>query len=131
MMRDGQSPVILLLNNDGYTVERAIHGANQRYNDIAGWNWTQVPQALSANCQAECWRVTQAIQLEEVLARLKSPQRLSLIEVVLRKPICGIAAYRHPRAGIAQRGVNAVAGYLSWRLAAIIGLLPAGARREA
>ncbi|HCB3588592.1 alpha-keto acid decarboxylase family protein [Citrobacter koseri] len=85
MMRDGQSPVILLLNNDGYTVERAIHGANQRYNDIAGWNWTQVPQALSANCQAECWRVTQAIQLEEVLARLKSPQRLSLIEVVLPK----------------------------------------------
>lgn len=85
MMWDGQSPVILLLNNDGYTVERAIHGANQRYNDIAGWNWTQVPQALSANCQAECWRVTQAIQLEEVLARLKSPQRLSLIEVVLPK----------------------------------------------
>lgn len=27
MLRDGQAPVILLLNNDGYTVERAIHGA--------------------------------------------------------------------------------------------------------
>lgn len=85
MLRDGQSPVILLLNNDGYTVERAIHGANQRYNDIAGWNWTQVPQALSHECQAECWRVTQAVQLEEVLARLSRPQRLSLIEVVLPK----------------------------------------------
>ncbi|WP_213133698.1 alpha-keto acid decarboxylase family protein [Citrobacter sp. FP75] len=85
MLRDGQSPVILLLNNDGYTVERAIHGASQRYNDIAGWNWTQVPQALSHECQAECWRVTQAVQLEEVLARLSRPQRLSLIEVVLPK----------------------------------------------
>ena len=85
MLRDGQSPVILLLNNDGYTVERAIHGANQRYNDIAGWNWTQVPQALSHECQAECWRVKQAVQLEEVLARLSRPQRLSLIEVVLPK----------------------------------------------
>ena len=85
MLRDGQSPVILLLNNDGYTVERAIHGANQRYNDIAAWNWMQVPQAFRRECQAECWRVEQAVQLEEVLARLSHPQRLSLIEVVLPK----------------------------------------------
>ncbi|EGT0651605.1 indolepyruvate decarboxylase [Citrobacter freundii] len=85
MLRDGQSPVILLLNNDGYTVERAIHGANQRYNDIAAWSWTLMPQAFSRECQAECWRVTQAVQLEEVLARLSHPQRLSLIEVVLPK----------------------------------------------
>lgn len=85
MLRDGQAPIILLLNNDGYTVERAIHGAAQRYNDIAAWNWTQVPHALSAAQQAECWRVTQAIQLAEVLERLARPQRLSLIEVMLPK----------------------------------------------
>ncbi|ECG1194883.1 indolepyruvate decarboxylase [Salmonella bongori] len=85
MLRDEQAPIILLLNNEGYTVERAIHGAAQRYNDIASWNWTQIPQALSAAQQAECWRVTQAIQLEEILARLARPQRLSLIEVMLPK----------------------------------------------
>ncbi|WP_201242382.1 alpha-keto acid decarboxylase family protein [Salmonella enterica] len=85
MLRDGQSPVILLLNNDGYTVERAIHGAAQRYNDIASWNWTQIPPALNAAQQAECWRVTQAIQLAEVLERLARPQRLSFIEVMLPK----------------------------------------------
>ncbi|ECG1334300.1 alpha-keto acid decarboxylase family protein [Salmonella enterica] len=85
MLRDGQAPIILLLNNDGYTVERAIHGAAQRYNDIASWNWTQIPQALNAAQQAECWRVTQAIQLAEVLERLARPQRLSFIEVMLPK----------------------------------------------
>ncbi|HEC7696346.1 TPA: alpha-keto acid decarboxylase family protein [Salmonella enterica subsp. enterica serovar Kivu] len=85
MLRDGQAPVILLLNNDGYTVERAIHGAAQRYNDIASWNWTQIPSALNAAQQAECWRVTQAIQLAEVLERLARPQRLSFIEVMLPK----------------------------------------------
>ncbi|EDW3904879.1 alpha-keto acid decarboxylase family protein [Salmonella enterica] len=85
MLRDGQAPVILLLNNDGYTVERAIHGAAQRYNDIASWNWTQIPSALNAAQQAECWRVTQAIQLAEVLERLVRPQRLSFIEVMLPK----------------------------------------------
>ncbi len=85
MLRDGQALVILLLNNDGYTVERAIHGAAQRYNDIASWNWTQIPPALNAAQQAECWRVTQAIQLAEVLERLARPQRLSFIEVMLPK----------------------------------------------
>ncbi|ENN3030482.1 alpha-keto acid decarboxylase family protein [Salmonella enterica] len=85
MLRDGQAPVILLLNNDGYTVERAIHGAAQRYNDIASWNWTQIPPALNAAQQAECWRVTQAIQLAQVLERLARPQRLSFIEVMLPK----------------------------------------------
>lgn len=85
MLRDGQAPVILLLNNDGYTVERAIHGAAQRYNDIASWNWTQIPPALNAAQQAECWRVTQAIQLAEVLERLARPQSLSFIEVMLPK----------------------------------------------
>ncbi|MDO51645.1 alpha-keto acid decarboxylase family protein [Salmonella enterica] len=85
MLRDGQAPVILLLNNDGYTVERAIHGAAQRYNNIASWNWTQIPPALNAAQQAECWRVTQAIQLAEVLERLARPQRLSFIEVMLPK----------------------------------------------
>ncbi|EDY9994081.1 alpha-keto acid decarboxylase family protein [Salmonella enterica] len=85
MLRDEQAPVILLLNNDGYTVERAIHGAAQRYNDIASWNWTQIPPALNAAQQAECWRVTQAIQLAEVLERLARPQRLSFIEVMLPK----------------------------------------------
>lgn len=85
MLRDGQAPVILLLNNDGYTVERAIHGAAQRYNDIASWNWTQIPPALNAAQQAECWRVTQAIQLAEILERLARPQRLSFIEVMLPK----------------------------------------------
>ena len=37
MLRDKQKPLILLLNNEGYTVERAIHGPEQRYNDIAQW----------------------------------------------------------------------------------------------
>ncbi len=30
--------VIVVLNNEGYTVERAIHGPEQRYNDIAAQN---------------------------------------------------------------------------------------------
>ncbi|MCS2149751.1 alpha-keto acid decarboxylase family protein [Scandinavium manionii] len=85
MLRDGQKPLILLLNNEGYTVERAIHGPGQRYNDIALWNWTQIPQALSLNCQAQSWRVTETVQLREVLELASRCQRLTFVEVVLPK----------------------------------------------
>ena len=83
MMRDNLKPLIFLLNNEGYTVERAINGADQRYNDIAAWNWTQIPQALSTACPAQSWRVMETVQLTEVMKLIADARRLSLVEVVL------------------------------------------------
>ncbi|QHM71944.1 alpha-keto acid decarboxylase family protein [Mixta intestinalis] len=83
MMRDNLKPLIFLLNNEGYTVERAINGADQRYNDIAAWNWTQIPQALSESCPAQSWRVVEPVQLTEVMKLIADAPRLSLVEVVL------------------------------------------------
>ena len=85
MLRDGLKPLIFLLNNDGYTVERAIHGATQRYNDIAQWNWTALPHALALDGQAQSWRVVESVQLQEVLARLQTPSCLTLVEVAMQK----------------------------------------------
>ncbi|UQY43088.1 thiamine pyrophosphate-binding protein [Erwinia sp. PK3-005] len=83
MMRDNLKPLIFILNNDGYTVERAINGADQRYNDIAAWNWTQIPQALSTACPAQSWRVLETVQLTEVMKLIADARRLSLVEVML------------------------------------------------
>jgi alpha-keto-acid decarboxylase len=44
--REGLSPVIVVVNNDGYTVERMIHGKTAPYNDIVSWNWADIPNAL-------------------------------------------------------------------------------------
>ncbi len=85
MQRDGQRPVIFLINNDGYTVERAIHGPEQRYNDIARWNWTALPQAMSLEGVAQSWRVSETAQLEAAMAVVSETARLSLIEVVMEK----------------------------------------------
>ncbi|KAF0853681.1 thiamine pyrophosphate-binding protein [Pantoea dispersa] len=85
IQRDGLSPIIFLLNNEGYTVERAIHGAEQRYNDIAQWNWTALPQAMSLNCAAQSWRISETAQLDAVMALLSQARCLSLIEVVMEK----------------------------------------------
>ena len=44
--REGLSPVVVVVNNDGYTVERIIHGRDEPYNDIVSWNWVDIPTAL-------------------------------------------------------------------------------------
>ena len=85
MQRDGQQPIIFLINNDGYTVERAIHGAEQRYNDIAQWNWTALPHAMSVECAAQSWRVSETVQLTAVMEQLMRDRRLTLVEVVMEK----------------------------------------------
>jgi indolepyruvate decarboxylase len=46
LLRQGCDPVIVVLDNDGFTIERAIYGAEQCYNDIARWNWTLLPAAM-------------------------------------------------------------------------------------
>lgn len=48
MVREKLPAVIVLVNNDGYTVERAIHGPDQVYNDIAAWRWEKGPEFFGA-----------------------------------------------------------------------------------
>jgi indolepyruvate decarboxylase len=73
--------LVVVVNNDGYTVERAIRGRDQAYNDIAPWRWTQLPEALGAHADdAVAVRATTTAQL---VAALDAPRdRLTLIEAV-------------------------------------------------
>ncbi|WP_435126688.1 alpha-keto acid decarboxylase family protein [Actinacidiphila sp. bgisy144] len=41
-------PVVFLLDNDGYTVERKIQSPDASYQDIVRWDWSLVPRALGA-----------------------------------------------------------------------------------
>jgi TPP-dependent 2-oxoacid decarboxylase len=43
----GLAPIIIVLNNDGYTTERKIGHPLAGYNDIPAWDWTALPSALS------------------------------------------------------------------------------------
>ena len=39
MIRQDIKPIIFVINNDGYTVERLIHGMEETYNDIRMWDY--------------------------------------------------------------------------------------------
>ncbi|HZZ52363.1 MAG TPA: thiamine pyrophosphate-binding protein [Pseudonocardia sp.] len=79
----GIKPIIFLLNNGGYTVERAIQSPEAVYQDIVEWNWTLVPAALGA---PDVVGITTATpdELRDALARTTAePQTAFLIEVHL------------------------------------------------
>ncbi|MEU3188245.1 alpha-keto acid decarboxylase family protein [Streptomyces sp. NPDC006923] len=42
ILRHRLTPVIILINNDGYTVERTILGATAEYNDIPRWRYSEL-----------------------------------------------------------------------------------------
>ena len=81
--RENLSPVIVVVNNDGYTVERAIHGETAPYNDIVGWSWTDIPNALGvANHLA--FRAQTYGELDDALtAAAEHQDRMVLVEAVL------------------------------------------------
>lgn len=81
--REGLSPVIVVVNNDGYTVERAIHGEAAPYNDIVGWSWTDIPHALGvANHLA--FRAQTYGELDDAFTAAATHQdRMVFVEVML------------------------------------------------
>ncbi|KAL2808449.1 thiamine diphosphate-binding protein [Aspergillus granulosus] len=49
MVKKGlRNVIIMVINNNGYTIERAIHGPEQGYNDIATWNHQLLLSAFGA-----------------------------------------------------------------------------------
>ncbi|GAA5911202.1 hypothetical protein JCM6882_006605 [Rhodosporidiobolus microsporus] len=48
MVRLDLKPILVVLNNDGYEIERQIHGENAGYNDISLWKWQSLLDLFNA-----------------------------------------------------------------------------------
>jgi len=48
MLRNDASLIVFIINNNGYTIERFIHGMDEYYNDIQPWRYTELPSAFGA-----------------------------------------------------------------------------------
>ena len=76
MIRHHLRPVIFLLNNDGYTIERVI--SDHPYNDIQAWKYHQLPAIFGGSPGLEAH--TEA-QLEQALAKAATMTELVFIEI--------------------------------------------------
>lgn len=105
IIRNRLDATIIVINNNGYTVERYIHGFNESYNDIQPWRYTQALSFFGAPLddpeypviaeQAKNWG-----ELRSVLARkdVQKGKGLALIEVFMEledapPPLKNLTAY--------------------------------------
>jgi indolepyruvate decarboxylase len=83
ILRHDFKPFIFLINNGGYTIERAILGKNARYNDVANWRYTELASVFCRESTAECFTVATAEDLQRVL---DSPHKgLVFVEALMDK----------------------------------------------
>lgn len=67
ILRHDHKPVILLINNGGYTIERGYLGKTEPYNDIANWSYADLPKVLRPDTSARTFVVRTGADLEKAL----------------------------------------------------------------
>jgi TPP-dependent 2-oxoacid decarboxylase len=67
ILRHDLKPVIFLINNAGYTIERTILGEKAHYNDVANWAYAKLPKVFRPDTAAESFVVRTVEELDDVL----------------------------------------------------------------
>jgi indolepyruvate decarboxylase len=67
ILRHDHKPVIFLINNGGYTIERGYIGKTEPYNDIANWAYADLPKLLCPDTSARSFVVKTNEDLQDVL----------------------------------------------------------------
>lgn len=81
ILRHNLKPHIFVLNNAGYTIEKAIPGRNAKYNDIANWRYANLPAAFCRR-PIKTFVAQNKLELQTVL---KATQHdLMFVEIVLQ-----------------------------------------------
>jgi indolepyruvate decarboxylase len=63
----GLAPVIIVLDNGGYTTERSIGDPDASYHDIPAWNWAALPAAVGPATTPVALRVSTSHELARAL----------------------------------------------------------------
>ncbi len=82
MMRYKAKPVIFVINNSGYTVERILcDDPNYKYNDIANWNYSMLPKVFEGECFSR--QVKTNKEFDEVLEEIQKIQKEKMCYIEL------------------------------------------------
>lgn len=83
MIKTGLTPIIFIINNKGYTIERFLHGETKKYNDVQDWKWTQLLSVFGGIEGQTCrsYKVETKNELSDLLAN-ESFAKADVIQVV-------------------------------------------------
>lgn len=83
ILRLGLKPIIFLLNNRGYTIERFILGMEDAYNDVANWRYADLPGVFSETGDFVTAQARTEGELEAALQKAAGCNSLCFIELHL------------------------------------------------
>jgi indolepyruvate decarboxylase len=98
MGRFGANVIAFVLNNSGYLIERALEqNPNWTYNDLASWNYAELPKALGCADWFTA-RVTTIGELDEAMKAARASKTGAYIEIIGGKmDMPPILAFAHSR----------------------------------
>ncbi|KAI0195057.1 thiamine diphosphate-binding protein [Astrocystis sublimbata] len=87
IIRHKLNVTVILINNDGYTIERVIHGLKQQYNDVTPWRYLQAPGFFGAHEDTFTARVSTLAELQNLLdsEALTKTEGFKMVEVVMER----------------------------------------------
>lgn len=91
MIRWDLKPILFVLNNKGYTIERHLHGWDRKYNDVANWNYTSLLSTFQGKPAGEQVGKSYTVHTkEEMSALLDDPafaaaKEIQLVEIMMDK----------------------------------------------
>ena len=88
ILRHDHKPVILLINNGGYTIERGYLGKADSYNDVANWAYADLPKIFCPHTSAKSFVVrTQS----DLIKALSSPNDSLIFVESIMDPLDALA----------------------------------------
>lgn len=89
MLYYGCKPIIFVLNNDGYTIEKYLNvkTENQTYNNIPSWSYTKLAEAFGGEAYAVTVRTNQ--ELDDAISRAEKEcaGKMCIIELMAGDPM--------------------------------------------
>jgi pyruvate decarboxylase len=80
------TPIVFVLNNDGYTIERFIRGMHRKYNNVASWEYTQLLNTFTKDKEATVsYKVKTKAELDALLKdeTFNKAEKVQLVELIM------------------------------------------------
>lgn len=88
IIKHGLKPIIFVINNEGYTIERKIHGENATYNDITSWNHTALFSVFGCPLsEQKTYQVRTRTELESLFKKedFSRADKIQMVELFMPK----------------------------------------------
>jgi pyruvate decarboxylase len=88
MLRNKLNPIIFVICNQGYTIERLIHGWEDSYNDVQEWKYKELPAVFGAKPDSVLtYRVETKKQIDDLFKDEEfssgETQKMRFVELVM------------------------------------------------